>query len=111
MLDWLEEVVEGDLEQRLLHVAVRDDVDRDIDVPGLAHDFGHEVVDGALVERVDDRSLGETARRANIGSDTVEHFLFATGQEESGALAREGAGYRPADRAGSSVDYGYFGVE
>ncbi len=104
--DGSSEVLERHLHQRKpLHVSERDQVEGDVDAPGLA---GHSVdirVDGLLIERVDAGGLGHAAGRADLSGDLVELGPGASGQEDPGPFAGEGAGHRRADRAARSVDH------
>jgi hypothetical protein len=62
---------------RSLDVAVRDQVERDVDAAGAGGDVVGERVDGSLVEGVERRAVGLAASGADLLGDRVEGGLGA----------------------------------
>ena len=62
-------------------------------------------IDGVLVESVDLRRLGGSARGNDVLGDRFDRCQEAPGEEEPGAFRREGARDRAADRSCGPVDH------
>ena len=62
-------------------------------------------VNGLLVERVDLRRLGRSARGNDVPGDELNGCEGAAGEEETGSLGREGVRDGAADRTTGSVDH------
>ena len=64
-----------------------------------------------LVEGIDHGSLGSASAIADVARDRRDGRRPPPGQEERGALSREGAGHRAANGAASAVDDGSLVLE
>jgi hypothetical protein len=93
-------ILEGQLrKRRSLDVQDADGVERDVDAARFG---GHRIrmrVDGLLVEGVHLSRFRLAARGGDLPRHLVELVEGAPGEEDGRSLAREGAGYRAADRA------------
>src|SRR5581483_992320 len=91
-------------EWHALDVVDPDGIERNIDAPGLLDDFAQVLLDGKLVERVDERCLGHSSGLDNLARHRLDGGSTATGQEYPGPFAGERAGHRTDDGSSRSVD-------
>jgi hypothetical protein len=103
--DWAQVLLDRHVHHRgALHVAVGDDVHRDVDAAAVADDGVGVRVDRALVERVQYRGFGAAAVLADVLRDLVQGGPGPPGEEDPRPLAGERPGDSAADRATSAVD-------
>jgi hypothetical protein len=62
------------------------------------------LLDAAFVERIDARRLNHPSGSGDLPCHRIELCWCATGKEDPGALAREGARHRAADEPTPSID-------
>ena len=102
------ELLDIQLDQRdteKLRIGDADRVERDVDAARLVDHGLQMLVHRLLVERVDLRRLGGSAGGLDVLGDDFDWCQVAPGEKELGALGREGACDRTADRASRSVDH------
>ncbi len=110
--DRLKEVIYGYLGQRRsLLVVVADQVERDVEA-ARAGDYGVGVcVDGARVQRVHLRRLGDAACRAYLAGDGVEAGQRASRQVDRRALTRKRSRHRASNQAARAINDRALAVE
>ncbi len=91
-------------EWHALDVADPDGIERNINAPGLLDHFAQVLLDGKLVERVDERRLGHSSGLGDLLSHRLDGCSAATGKEDPCPFAGESAGNRTADGSSRSVD-------
>jgi hypothetical protein len=104
--DGLEELLEGELPQRLLDVAQPDDVDRDVEPARLGDQAVDQVLHRPLVERVDHGGPRPAAAGTDLPGHRSQLRLRTTCELDqrtgSSEVARDGA----TDRAAGTIDHG-----
>ena len=91
-------------ERRALDVAVRDQVERDVDAAGVCNDRVGVLVHRLLVQGIELRRLGHPSGRTDVLGDLLEALHRAAGEVDPCALARKCTRDRAADRPAPSVD-------
>lgn len=87
-----QEIVRRHLDQRgALDVPATDEVERHVDAAGLGDHVCDVFVDGPLVEGVEDRDLGQSARPRDLVRHGVELVARPPDEEDPGPFSREGA--------------------
>src|SRR5438477_13205970 len=108
--DRLQEVVNGDLLERLLDVTHRDQVEGDVDSARPVDNYVYKLVDRTLVERIDNAGVHRAATRLDLTGNRGELLRGSAREEDSSPFLREGAGHGSANGT-AAVDDGDFLVE
>ena len=105
------EVISRELHQWQLHIAVGDQVERDINALGFPGHPVHEGIHRGFVQGVDDGGMGDAARFTDVPRHYVQFLLGASGQIDSGTFRGEGPGHRTSDGPARPVDQGGLAAE
>jgi hypothetical protein len=102
------ELLDIQLHQRHTHdpgIRDPDGVERDIDAARPIDHGPQMLVDGLLVQCIDHRRVGGSAGGNDVLGDRFDRCPATPGEEEPGALLREGARHSAADRSSGPVDH------
>ena len=105
--DRLQEVVNGDLLERLLDVTHRDQVEGDVDSARPVYNYVYKLVDRTLVERIDNAGVHCAATRPDLTGNRGELLRGSAREEDPGPFPHEGAGHGSANGT-AAVDDGDF---